>query len=246
VSSRWEGVSLEIRNVSSGYGEAEVLHEISLILKKGEILVALGPNGAGKTTTLLTIMGFLHPQKGKLFLNGEDVSKLAVEGMAAKGVSLVPQGGRVFPTLSVGENLALGGYTLRTSREVEQGINSVYQLFPQLKERCWQRASTLSGGERQMLAMGRSLMANPNVLLLDEPTLGLAPITSQVLMSAISHIREASGTSILLVEQNAAVALPIADRAYVMTVGRLVFESDEPRSLLDRSKLLKLYMGDKL
>jgi branched-chain amino acid transport system ATP-binding protein len=235
---------LELRNVSAGYGQAEVIHEISLSLGEGEIVALLGPNGAGKSTTLLTIMGFLPLLRGQMLLHGEDVSALSVEDIAARGVTLVPQGGRTFPTLSVAENLELGGYTLPSRQEVEQTMSTIYELFPVLKKRVRQKANTLSGGERQMLALGRGLMAKPSVLLLDEPSLGLGPIIVHDFMATVQRINREAEVSILLIEQDAKAALPIADCAYVMTVGRIVFESNEPNSLLDRSKLLKLYMAD--
>ncbi|MCP4361953.1 MAG: ABC transporter ATP-binding protein [Chloroflexi bacterium] len=235
---------LEVKNVSTYYGHIQALEEVSLVINKGEIVSLIGANGAGKTTLLNTISGVVSSQQGQIFLDGQEMTGLPAEAIVGRGISQVPERRQVFGELSVRDNLTLGAY-LRLRRgertAVAQDIERIYQRFPILKERHTQQAGTLSGGEQQMLAIGRGLMAQPKLLLLDEPSLGLAPLIVQEILAVLQNLRE-TGTTILLVEQNARAALEISDRAYVLETGSVVL-SGEAQELIANEAVQKAYLG---
>ncbi|HUP49797.1 MAG TPA: ABC transporter ATP-binding protein [Thermoanaerobaculia bacterium] len=231
---------LSIRGLEVSYGTIPALHGISLEVEKGEIVTLIGANGAGKTTTLRTISGLLKPRRGEVVFNDRTIGGAKPHVITAFGVSHVPEGRGIFANLSVHDNLELGGY-LRKERIAEKEYERVFSLFPVLKERIRQNAGTLSGGEQQMLAISRALMARPAVLLLDEPSLGLAPQMVRTIFRVIREINE-EGTTILLVEQNAHMALVTAHRGYVMETGRIVL-SGSTRSLLASDRVKKAYLG---
>jgi len=237
---------LEIENISTYYGNIQALKEVSLHVEKGEIVSLIGANGAGKTTLLNSISGIVPPRSGSIRLEGEEISRLPAEIIVARGISQVPERRQVFSILTVKENLTLGAYLRIRKGErqaVERDMQAVFELFPILQERQKQAAGTLSGGEQQMLAIGRSLMANPKVLLLDEPSLGLAPLLVQEIFKVIVELRQ-KGTTILLVEQNARAALQIADRAYVLETGQIVMEG-KASDLIQDTGIQKAYLGIK-
>ncbi len=231
---------LQLDEVHAYYGHIHALHGITLEVRDGEIVTLLGANGAGKTTTLKTISGLLHPRAGDVRFGGRDISRAASHQLVKEGIGHAPEGRRIFPRLTVMENLLMGGYTRRAA-EVQEDLARVFQLFPRLRERAGQQGGTLSGGEQQMLAIGRALMSRPKLLLLDEPSLGLAPILVQQIFEIIREIN-AQGTTILLVEQNAAQALQRAHRAYVMETGHILKGSDA-RSLLEDDVVRAAYLG---
>ncbi len=212
---------LSINGIDVFYGNIQALKEVSLEINEGEIVTLIGANGAGKSTLLKTISGLLKPKHGDILLEGNSVAGKAAQVIVKKGISHVPEGRRVFSNLTVDENLELGAYLRKDKKEIREDFEKVYELFPRLKERRKQQAGTLSGGEQQMLAMGRALMARPRLLLLDEPSMGLAPLLVKTIFSIIQEINK-TGTTILLVEQNANMALSIADRAYVIETGKIV------------------------
>jgi branched-chain amino acid transport system ATP-binding protein len=230
---------LEIQNVSVAYGKVPALKNISLHVNQGETVALLGVNGAGKSTTLRTISGLINPKKGSIHFYGEPIHKKNAHEIVKKGLIHVPEGRRVFSTMSVEENLQLGSYSARDN--LQEGFNEVYKLFPRLFERRKQLAGTLSGGEQQMLAMGRALMSKPKLLLLDEPSMGLAPIVVNTIFETIKKINE-NGTTILLVEQNARAALRLTERAYVLELGEIVRE-DLTENLLKDKVIEKIYLG---
>jgi len=232
---------LKVEGLHVHYGNVEALHGIDLNVKKGEIVTILGANGAGKSTTLMTISGLLKPSGGRVYFQDRDLSRMQAHKIVEMGVTQVPEGRRVFGTLTVQENLDLGAFTLKDQDIVFKNQAWIFSLFPRLKERRKQLAGTLSGGEQQMLAIARALMASPDLLLLDEPSLGLAPILVKSIFDTIREIN-ASGVTILLVEQNARAALKLAHRAYVMEVGRVVLE-DEAQALLENPEVGKAYLG---
>ena len=232
---------LSLTDVHSYYGHIHALQGVDLEVRAGEIVTLLGTNGAGKTTTLKTISGLLHPRVGTVRLEGQDVSHVASHRLVQMGVGHAPEGRRIFSRLTVLENLQMGGYT-RSSAEVREDTAHVFELFPQLKERASQRGGTLSGGEQQMLAIGRALMMRPKVLLLDEPSLGLSPILIQQIFKIIREINKA-GTTILLVEQNALQALEIADRGYVLQTGRVIL-ADSAVNLAANPDVRRAYLGE--
>ncbi len=233
---------LEIRDLHVFYGNIEALKGISLEAEPGQIVAILGGNGAGKTTTLRTISGLLHPRSGSITCLGKSVVGLQAHTIVGMGLSHVPEGRRIFNILTVEENLNLGGYLIRSQRGlVKERKAAVYALFPRLDERRTQLAGTLSGGEQQMLAIGRALMSDPKVLMLDEPSLGLSPILSRSVLRTVREIAN-RGTTVLLVEQNARQALAIADRAYVMEVGRIVLEG-AASVLAKDERVQKAYLG---
>jgi branched-chain amino acid transport system ATP-binding protein len=233
---------LEVKGLSAGYGSIQVLHGIDLRVKKASIVSLIGANGAGKTTTLMALSGLLKRRSGTVLFDGEDISKASPHKIVLKGISQVPEGRRVFGLLSVRENLELGAYLRNDKREVRKDIEKVESYFPILRERSRQAARTLSGGEQQMLAIGRALMARPRMLLLDEPSLGLAPLVVERIFQVIQKINKA-GTTILLVEQNAFMALQISDHAYVIETGKVTFE-DKASSLLKNTEIRKAYLGE--
>ncbi len=232
---------LEIENVHTYYGHIHALKGVSFAVEEGEIVTLIGGNGAGKSTTLNTISGLLRPRQGRIRLKGEDLSAYKPHEIVAKGVTQVPEGRRVFGRLTVTENLEMGAYTLSDPREIAHAIERVFTLFPRLKERRRQIAGTLSGGEQQMLATGRALMARPKVLLLDEPSMGLAPVLVDSIFDTIQQLHN-EGTTILLVEQNARMALQVANRGYVIQTGEVVL-SDTAENLRQNEMVQKAYLG---
>ncbi|MDR2488674.1 MAG: ABC transporter ATP-binding protein [Desulfovibrio sp.] len=236
------GVYLELRDLRVCYGNVEVLHGISLHVRQGEIVTILGANGAGKTTTLTAISGLMKPTSGGIFFNGRPLHRLYSHDIVRLGITHCPEGRRVFGTMTVLENLELGAFTCKDETLSAQTLHWIYELFPRLRERMQQLAGTLSGGEQQMLAIGRALMGNPKVLLLDEPSLGLAPILARSIFNSISEIN-AAGVTVILVEQNARAALKIASRGYVMELGKMVME-DDAKALLTNPDVQKAYLGD--
>lgn len=232
---------LEVKDLHVSYGAIKAIKGISLEVEKGEIVTLIGSNGAGKTTTMNTLAGLLKPQKGKVFFKGEDVTSLDAHGIVRKGISLSPEGRQVFPKLSVAENLDMGGYILKDQKKLKEGIEKAVTLFPILKERYNQAAGTLSGGEQQMLAVARAIIPDPEVLMLDEPSLGLAPIIIKDIFGLIKEINN-MGTTILLVEQNAKMALGISDRGYVLETGNIVF-SDTGANLMASDRVKAAYLG---
>jgi branched-chain amino acid transport system ATP-binding protein len=233
---------LELQDVEAGYGKKKVLNGVSFNLAEKELLAMVGPNGAGKTTALRAISGQIHPFKGRILFKEQDISQRPAFRNVRHGISVVPQGGKVFKPLTVLENLEMGGYLLSRREEVEKSVEQVCNLFPILRERKTQMASTLSGGEQQMLAIARGLMLKPQILLLDEPSLGLAPLVLRNLMKAIVSVKEQIKSSIIIVEQNVNEVLKIADRVYVMKLGRIVFQEESPERLLQDEKLRKAYL----
>lgn len=235
---------LEIRGISTFYGHIQALNKVSLEVRAGEIISLIGANGAGKTTLLNSISGVVPPRQGQIVLNGQEITSHSPEAIVGLGVSQVPERRQVFGVLTVQDNLLLGAYLrLRRGegRAVAQDMDGIFRLFPRLKERPKQLAGTLSGGEQQMLAMGRGLMARPKVLLLDEPSLGLAPILAQEIFQIIQQLR-AANVMILLVEQNARAALEISDRGYVLETGLIVL-SDTAKALLANESVQQAYLG---
>jgi branched-chain amino acid transport system ATP-binding protein len=233
---------LTLDNVSVNYGAIEALTGISMHVEAGEVVTLIGANGAGKTTTLRTITGLLEPREGKISFEGEDISGRATHRLVAKGISMSPEGRGVFANLSVRENLQMGAYLKNDKRAIAAEMERVFQMFPRLKERESQKAGTLSGGEQQMLAIGRSLMSQPRLLLLDEPSLGLAPLVVHTIFEAIDEIKS-KGTTILLVEQNAHAALKHSDRAYVLETGRIVMEGPSAELAADPG-IKEAYLGE--
>ncbi len=232
---------LKLDNVHTYYGNIHALKGITLSIEKGEIVTLIGGNGAGKTTTLRTISGLLQPRDGTVRLNSEDLSKYKAHEVVYKGISMVPEGRGVFARLTVTENLEMGAYSRKDTAEINRNMERVFSLFPRLKERRTQVSGTLSGGEQQMLATGRALMANPSVLLMDEPSMGLAPVLVELIFDIIQQINK-EGTTILLVEQNALMALGIASRGYVMQTGQIVL-SDTAEKLKADPTVQKAYLG---
>ncbi|HEY0797823.1 MAG TPA: ABC transporter ATP-binding protein [Candidatus Baltobacteraceae bacterium] len=232
---------LELDAVDAQYGRIQALCDVSLRVDEGEIVTLIGANGAGKTTTLRTISGLMRASKGTVRFDGEDITRLSPDMIVRRGLSHSPEGRRVFGRMTVRENLELGAYT-RTSRvEIAADFERVFTFFPRLQERIAQKAGTLSGGEQQMLAMGRALMSRPRLLLLDEPSLGLSPILVQTIFKIIREIN-ADGTTILLIEQNARQALTIASRGYVLEVGKIAFE-DSSAKLMASEAVRAAYLG---
>ena len=222
---------LELQDLTVSYGGIQALKGISLQVGEGEIVTLIGANGAGKSTTLRTISGLEKPQGGKILYNGVDITGKPSKYMVQNGLILVPEGRLIFPDMTVLENLKIGAY-LRRDKDIEKDIQHMYELFPRLKERSWQMAGTLSGGEQQMLAVGRALMSRPKLLMMDEPSLGLAPLVVRDIFSIIRTIRD-SGVTVLLIEQNANAALKVADRGYVLETGRIALEGTGQELLSD-------------
>ena len=232
---------LEVQDIHTYYGNIHALKGISLIVEEGEIVTLIGANGAGKTTTLRTISGLLEPRQGKVFLEDEDLSDYKAHEIVFKGVAMVPEGRGVFAKLTVAENLDMGAYHRKDSDGIEKDLEHVFKLFPRMEERRRQVAGTLSGGEQQMLATARALMARPRLLLMDEPSMGLAPVLVEDVFDRIVEIN-AEGTTVLLVEQNAHMALQIAHRGYVLQTGEIVL-SDTAEGLRQNSMVQKAYLG---
>jgi branched-chain amino acid transport system ATP-binding protein len=232
---------LEVNDIHTYYGTIHALKGLSIHVEKGEIVSLIGANGAGKSTTLNTICGLLHPRNGTIYLEGEPIQELPAHQIVMRGVSQAPEGRRVFGRLSVVENLEMGAYARTDKNGVQRDIERVFTLFPRLKERARQVAGTLSGGEQQMLAIGRALMASPRLLLLDEPSMGLAPILVEAIFDTIRQIN-VQGTTILLVEQNALMALSVAQRGYVLETGEIVLH-DSAAALQENEMVRKAYLG---
>jgi branched-chain amino acid transport system ATP-binding protein len=232
---------LALQDVHSYYGNIHALQGLTLQVEKGEIVTLIGANGAGKSTTIRTITGLLHPRLGQITLEGERIERLLPHQIVQRGVAQAPEGRRIFSRLTVLENLEMGAYTRTDLAAVRADLDRVLQLFPRLRERSSQQGGTLSGGEQQMLAIGRALMARPRVLLLDEPSMGLAPTMVEVIFHTIQEINR-QGTTILLVEQNALMALEVAHRGYVLQTGRTVLH-DTAANLLQNATVRKVYLG---
>lgn len=232
---------LEINNIHVYYGAIHALKGISLKVEEGQIVALIGANGAGKTTTLRTISGLLHPKEGTILYHGEPLHEMKAQSIVKAGISQVPEGRRIFAPLTVMENLELGAFLRNDKDGIRNDLETIFQSFPRLKERTFQQAGTLSGGEQQMLAMGRALMSRPKVLLLDEPSMGLSPIFVQEIFNIIKRINE-QGTTVLLVEQNARMALSIADYAYVLETGTISLESTGAE-LASSEEVQKAYLG---
>jgi branched-chain amino acid transport system ATP-binding protein len=232
---------LELRDVHTYYGNIHALKGISLTIEPGEIVTLIGSNGAGKSTTLKTISGLLRPREGEIWFEGERLDGTAAHAVVAKGISQSPEGRRIFPRMTVRENLEMGAFQRQSGPETSADFERVYGLFPRLKERLTQNGGTLSGGEQQMLAIGRSLMARPKLLLLDEPSMGLAPILVEQIFDIIKDIN-AGGTTVLLVEQNALMALGIAKRGYILQTGEIVLHDAADR-LMTNPEVQRAYLG---
>ena len=233
---------LELDNVNTYYGKIHALKGVSLTVERGEVVTLIGSNGAGKTSTLRTISGLLRPKQGDIKLNGSSIITVSPHKVVEMGIGHVPEGRGVFPALTVLENLEMGAFLLRNNAEFERRIDLVFSLFPRLQERMTQRGGTLSGGEQQMLAIGRALMQQPDILLLDEPSMGLAPLLVEEIFNIIRNLNSEHGTTILLVEQNAQAALQVANRAYVLETGRITM-SGTAQELLHDSKVIEAYLG---
>jgi len=233
---------LRLEGVDVYYGRVQALHGMSLRVEPGEIVTLIGSNGAGKSTTLRTISGLLRPRAGEITFDGENLANRASHDIVALGISHVPEGRRIFTGLTVAENLDMGAYLVRDRDEALRRRERVFSLFPRLKERMAQPGGTLSGGEQQMLAIGRAMMIRPKVMLLDEPSLGIAPILVKEIFEEVRRINEEDGTTILLVEQNANMALKLAHRGYVIESGRIVIE-DDAKKLLDDPHVREAYLG---
>jgi branched-chain amino acid transport system ATP-binding protein len=232
---------LEVQDLEVYYGAIYALKGISFYLNKGEIVALIGANGAGKSTTLNTISGLLHPRTGHIFFQGEEITQTLSEQIVRKGIIQVPEGRKIFATLSVMENMEMGAFSKNDKAQLEKNAEHVFQRFPRLSERRSQLGGTLSGGEQQMLAIARGLMATPNLLLLDEPSMGLSPLLVEQIFSIIRDIND-QGVSILLVEQNAQMALSIADRAYVLETGQVVMQGPA-QELLHNDMVIEAYLG---
>jgi branched-chain amino acid transport system ATP-binding protein len=232
---------LEVHDIHTYYGNIHALKGISLQVDQGEIVTLIGANGAGKTTTLRTISGLLKPREGSVRLNGEDLQKYPAHDIVYRGVAMVPEGRRIFSKLTVSENLEMGAYSRTDKAGIKEDFDYVYHLFPRLRERRVQVAGTLSGGEQQMLATARALMARPTLILMDEPSMGLAPILVESIFDTVQEINK-KGTTVLLVEQNAAMALQIAHRGYVLQTGQIVL-ADSAENLRKNEMVQKAYLG---
>jgi branched-chain amino acid transport system ATP-binding protein len=232
---------LEFKNVDTYYGNIQVLYDINITINRGELVCLLGGNASGKSTTLKTILGVCKVKKGAVKLNGERIDDQATKKIIAKGVAIVPENRRIFPRMTVLENLELGAYLRKDTEEIKRDIEKIFELFPRLKERINQAGITLSGGEQQMLAMGRALLSNPDILLMDEPSMGLSPILVDQQFELIQKVNR-QGTTIFMVEQNANMALSIADRGYVLQTGSIVL-SDTAPNLLCNEMMQEAYLG---
>jgi branched-chain amino acid transport system ATP-binding protein len=234
---------LELKNVAAHYGRIQALKGISLSVREGEVVSIIGANGAGKSTTLMTICGIVRASEGAVHYAGQDITRVNADKLPRMGLCQVPEGRRIFPRLSVAENLDMGAFFRRRKRRIRADMEMVYEYFPRLRERRSQAGGTLSGGEQQMLAIGRALMSRPKVLLLDEPSLGLAPIIVKQIFDIVQTINQEQGVTILLVEQNANLALQASNRGYVLETGKVVM-ADDAASLLDNPDIRKAYLGE--
>ena len=232
---------LELENIHSYYGHIHALKGISLVVNEGEVVTLIGANGAGKSTTLRTISGLLHAREGVVRFSGENITRLPAHEIVSAGVGHVPEGRGIFPRLTVRENLEMGAYTINNAQQIRQRMEEVFTLFPRLKERMEQKGGTLSGGEQQMLATARGLMLKPRILLMDEPSMGLAPVLVDAIFDIITRLNK-DGTTILLVEQNALMALRVAARAYVLETGRIVL-SGSAQELAQNPQVKYAYLG---
>ncbi len=232
---------LEVRNLNVYFGVIQAIKDISFDVNQGEVVALIGANGAGKTTTLHTVTGLLSAESGTISLDGKDITKTPAHKIVSMGMAHVPEGRRVFASLSVYDNLKMGAYTRKDKKEIQSSLEMVFSAFPRLEERRNQIAGTLSGGEQQMLAMGRALMSKPRILLMDEPSMGLSPLYVNEIFAIIEKI-QSEGTTVLLVEQNAKKALSIADRAYVLETGRIIMEG-KASDLLEDERVRKAYLG---
>jgi ABC-type branched-subunit amino acid transport system ATPase component len=232
---------LRAEAMTAGYGKMAILHDVSLIVAPGELVAVIGPNGAGKSTAFKVIVGFLRPTEGRVLFDGDDITGLRPDQVLRRGLSYVPQGRIVFPQMTVLENLEMGGYIERKPARIREALERVYALFPILAERRYQKAGTMSGGEQQMVAIGRALMTIPKLVLLDEPSLGLSPKYVSLIFEKLVEMKRA-GYTLMLVEQNAAKALSVADRGYVLELGRNRFEGSG-RTLLADPEVKRLYLG---
>lgn len=233
---------LEFRGVNVHYGPVHVLHDVDISVNAGEIVCLLGGNASGKTTTLRTVLGMVQPSSGDVVMNGEIVTGMTTADIVLKGVTMVPENRRLFKRMTVKENLVIGAYLRKDRENLDDEMEAIFELFPRIKERLSQKAGTLSGGEQQMVAVGRALMAKPKVLLMDEPSMGLAPVLVQQNFDIIEQIN-AVGVTVFMVEQNANMALSIADRGYVLQTGRIVL-ADTAENLLANEDLRKAYLGE--
>ncbi|MCW5212861.1 ABC transporter ATP-binding protein [Desulfobulbus sp. TB] len=233
---------LELRNLNTLYGNIQVLHDISLHVQKGEIITLIGANGAGKSTVLMSICGIVPPQSGEILFDGTSLVQMSPNNIVALGLSQVPEGRHIFPELTVAENLDMGAFLRKDTQQIQQDLDHVYTLFPILADRRYQPGGNLSGGEQQMLALSRALMARPRLLLLDEPSMGLAPLVIQQIFDIIQKINREDSTTIFLVEQNAHLALKIADRGYVLENGRITMH-DQADILLGNKDIQRAYLG---
>ena len=233
---------LEVKDLQVSYGMIQAIKGISFEVNQGEVIALSGANGAGKTTILHTVTGLLAPKAGSIMFEGQDITKVPAHKIVSMGMAHVPEGRRVFAQLSVYDNLKMGAYTRKDKNEIEESLEMVYKRFPRLEERKNQMAGTLSGGEQQMLAMGRALMSKPKIILMDEPSMGLSPIFVNEIFNIIQEV-SASGTTVLLVEQNAKKALSIADRAYVLETGNIALEGDA-KILMNDDSIKKAYLGE--
>ena len=233
---------LEIKDLEVYYGMIQAIKGIAFEVNEGEVIALIGANGAGKTTILHTISGLIAPKKGSITFEGQEITKIPAHKIVENGLAQVPEGRRVFPSLSVLQNLKLGAYTRKDKKEIDDTLKMIYERFPRLEERKNQPAGTLSGGEQQMLAMGRALMSKPRIILMDEPSMGLSPIFVNEIFDIIKQV-SASGTTVLLVEQNAKKALSIADRGYVLETGKIVKEG-KASDLLNDEAVKKAYLGE--
>lgn len=236
-----KNIALEIKGLKVAYGAIEALKGIDMVVNEGEVVALLGANGAGKTTTLRKISGLIDASEGSIIFNSNDITKLEPEKIAALGIAQSPEGRQVFRDLTVEENLKAGAFTVKKTSEIEKNFEKVYRYFPVLKERAKQISSTLSGGEQQMLAIARALMSSPKILLLDEPSLGLAPLIVQDIMNIVKEIKK-EGTTVIIVEQNAAQTLKIADYAYVLELGTISTHG-RAEDLRNDPKLIEAYLG---
>lgn len=233
---------LELRDIHTYYGQIHALKGISLTVNEGEIVTLIGSNGAGKSTTLRTISGLLRPRQGEVLLQGQSMAQVPPHKIVHAGIGHVPEGRGIFPVLTVLENLEMGGYLLNDDEEFRRRMDHVFELFPRLRERIGQKGGTLSGGEQQMLAIGRALMQQPRIMLLDEPSMGLAPLLVEEIFNIVRRLNSEQKTTILLVEQNAQAALQVADRAYVLETGQITIEGSAKDLLADES-VIEAYLG---